>query len=112
GDTALTAAARQGHVPVVDLLLQNGADLEARNNEGATVLLSSIPAAPDEVTRLLVERGADLGQNLDVNVQGVRGATPLYVAVEHDYVECVEVLLEYGTRTDVRARNGLTPVSL
>ncbi|KAK4499060.1 hypothetical protein PRZ48_009572 [Zasmidium cellare] len=141
GAAALTIAARNRHTPLIDILLQEGVDLEARNDLGSTALLTSLPDASNEVSKLLVTRGADvnalsygrrgilfvcahhnrpglmrffleLGRGLDVNIQAEDGATPLYNAVEACHLECVKVLLEHGARTDVRATTGLTTVSM
>src|SRR5262245_59069672 len=66
----LVTAIRNGDVRVVRQLLDNGADVNARDAEGNTpLILASIYASP-ECLELLIEKGAD------VNSANKAGATP------------------------------------
>lgn len=141
GQSALTVAAQHGHVPLIVLLLKKGANLEARDDKGSTVLLSSMPLALNHIVELFVKHGANIkalnnggrgvlfkcaffnrpkllrfflerSEGPDPNVQGIHGATPLYSAVEAGNLKCVEILLEFGARTDIRAKSRLTPLSM
>jgi ankyrin repeat protein len=71
--TALHYAANSGHKNVVALLIEKGADVDAKDYHFRTPLHYAIGDL--EVARLLVESGAD------VNVQDKEGRTPL------DYAE-------------------------
>lgn len=48
------------------------------------------------MVRLLLDAGCD------TNVADQRGWTPLIIAVYHDYIQIVELLLRYGCNTDLR----------
>ncbi|CAM9752836.1 unnamed protein product, partial [Choristocarpus tenellus] len=57
--TALMVAAQGGHLETVKLLLDNGADVRAKDEEDITPLLNAVKGNFGEVAQLLVERGAD-----------------------------------------------------
>jgi ankyrin repeat protein len=72
GATPLMHAAAFGNIETLRILLDAGADPNARNDFNATALLWA--ARNPEKARLLIERGADVG------VQSKQGRTPLMVA--------------------------------
>lgn len=89
GSTPLMFAALYGDVRAVRLLLDSGADANARNDAGATALLWAV----DDVgkTRLLLSRGAN------PNSRSEDGETPLTLAAgRFGAVEVVRALLDGG----------------
>ena len=87
--TPLHYAALYGNVESVRILLEHGADVNARNKSEATALIYA--AYNFDKTRLLVEKGAD------VNAHSTSGMTPLLVAVSvHGNLATVRYLLEKG----------------
>jgi ankyrin repeat protein len=52
-------AARQGNVEVIEALLDEGADLEARDTAGETALRRAVNCDKVEAARVLMKRGAD-----------------------------------------------------
>src|ERR1044071_5253352 len=76
GATPLMHAAAYGTTEAVRLLLEAGADVNARNNFDATALLWG--ARDSAKARLLIEHGAN------VNAQSKQGRTPLMVASRRD----------------------------
>jgi len=116
GLTALTLAARQGHIEAAMALLDGGADIEmsSKGDNTAPLLIASISGHFD-LAMLLLERGADPKQENDA------GNTPLFATISRrwmpdsrppgptdylrqktSYLEAMEALLEAGT--DVNAR--------
>lgn len=70
GVTPLSWAALHGHAEVAGLLIEHGADLEARNRDGARPLHAAAFLGHTEVVKLLIESGADIEAKDD------KGATP------------------------------------
>ncbi len=89
GTTPLMAAALDSDAATVTLLLDNGANPNARNDAGATALMWAMPDL--EKARLLVARGAD------VNAKSADGRTPLMIASSFTGAkDVVALLLEKG----------------
>jgi ankyrin repeat protein len=57
--TALHMAARRGNVEVIDALLDEGADIEARDSVGDTPLRRAVNCNKVDAAKLLLARGAD-----------------------------------------------------
>ena len=67
GYTALMYAAREGHLPVVQTLLENGSMVNAQNVAGDTALIWATARGHILVVKLLIERGADSAVRNNVN---------------------------------------------
>ena len=108
--SAILVAARKGHIDIVKLLLENGADVNAKSSDsltwfsGWTPLISACENGHFETAKLLIENGAD------VNASSKSGWTALMSAARGGYFNIVELLVENGA--DVNAINeiGWTPV--
>ena len=99
----------------VRLLLEHGADVNARAKNGSTPLhIASTFGAP-EVARVLLEHGAD------VNARDADGRTPLYsrlywivtgsaIQPRAGSVEVARLLLERGADVNARTNDGSTPL--
>jgi ankyrin repeat protein len=60
GDTPLLLSAEKGDLEIAGLLLDRGADIEARNIDGNTPLLNSVHHNHLEMATLLLATGADI----------------------------------------------------
>ena len=70
GATALSSAALFGHTKIIALLLEAGADVNAKNRDGGTALHNAAFLGQYEAAKLLLENGAD------VNIRNGDGGTP------------------------------------
>ncbi|KAI1420286.1 ankyrin, partial [Xylaria sp. FL1777] len=139
--TALTLASSCGYGEIVSLLIEKGANTDARDIYDGPPLLRAVDENALECVRVLVEHGADHSfkdfhgrgilhgcainargtimryllknlTDLDPNAQGDGGETPLHDAVRRNAEAVVRVLLEYGARTDIEDAHGKTPLRL
>ena len=99
------SAAEQGHLEVVRLLLEAGADKNAAKQYGTTALMLAAHNGHLEVVRVLLEAGADK------NAARQDEATALMIAAQDGHLEVVQVLLE--AEADMNARqDGTTALML
>ena len=106
GMSALHWAARNDHEGVARLLAVSGASIESTTRIGGhTPLHVATKAGSAEVTRLLLEFGADAERPTDT------GATPLHFAASAGNPDAVRALLQHGVATDPREPQwGQTPL--
>ena len=103
-ETPLHVASRRRHAHIAHLLLEHGADANARDRHKRTPLLVASEIGHVEVARVLLEHGAD------TKVQDGRGHSPLLWASETGHTELVRDLLKYGADAKAHSGNGFTPL--
>lgn len=104
GATALMIACLAGQTEIVRDLLDHGADLEIRDNDGRTALMEACMAGHTDSVTMLVEKGAN------VHVESRHGTTPLLAACMSGQPEVVRVILECGADVTTANRYGKTPL--
>ncbi len=105
GWTALMYAAQAGPVEAMKLLLQAGADPNARSNEGETALFAAVTAPTQAEARFRLLQAA----GVDLNAQDHRGVTPLMIACRYYYrPKLVATLLALGADPSKRDDEGKT----
>jgi ankyrin repeat protein len=101
GSTALLHAAAFAPISTVKLLLDKGADVNAKNRRSSTALHWAI--RDEAKVRLLLEHGAN------VNAKQADGRTPLYTAASLANPDViVKLLLEKGADVSIPTANGQT----
>lgn len=96
----LLVAINYGNVEMVKKALYEGADINARNSERDTALVTAAFRGHTEVVNLLLEQGADI----ETKVQ--KGATALTVATLKGYFDIVRLLVEHGADITTRVEDG------
>jgi ankyrin repeat protein len=141
GATGLHWAALRGHAPVAQLLLERGANPQARNKEGETALQVAERAKKQEVVQVLrvtgtrpaAGGGATASDLIEAAKRGdlarVRtllaadasllaatdrefGATPLHWAALKGHASVVQFLVAQGADTQARNGEGETPLQV
>jgi ankyrin repeat protein len=99
GITPLARAVYKGHVRVVELLHQWGADLRFEHPNGETLLHVVAAIGQRPLLEYLVHNG------LDVNAAAYNAVNPVSVAVKHGNTEAVRAL-EHGASTYIADKYG------
>lgn len=121
--------------PLVQILLDNGADLTITDEFGSTALHVAAQHDRNDIARLLLDRGADieatnlwhstplhtaafansvlvvrslLALGANINAVNRSGETPLHVCAVHNSVAVAELLLQHGAKVAARDHHGKT----
>lgn len=102
----LVSAAGDRHTKTAALLLDRGADVNARDKDGKTALMIAVLREDTETAALLLDRGAD------VNAVDDEGGTALVLAVmSYCRRETVALLIDRGADVNVKNKYGVTAMS-
>ncbi|HEX6480069.1 MAG TPA: sigma-70 family RNA polymerase sigma factor [Ktedonobacteraceae bacterium] len=104
GDTALHEAADKGHVSIADLLIDYGANIDARTRSSMTPLHNAVLGHHTDVVKLLLARGAN------VNAALANGLTPLHQAAMKGYSDIAGVLLNMEAEVNAQSQSCRTPL--
>ena len=96
GHTPLMRAALDGNTESVRELINQGADINRRDDSGRTALMFAVVNRHYETMKLLLEHGAD------VNARSKQGGTALMGAAMAGELSMVQALLDKGADLDAR----------
>ena len=107
GRIPLHCAIRGKHSDVARFLIDQGADVNAREVNGASVLNYASYWGLPEIVQLLIEKGADVKNDVTPN-----GITPLHWASSAGHSEIVKILIVSGADANADQAMGLTPLHM
>jgi ankyrin repeat protein len=96
------AASFNGHTETMAVLMDAGADVNLRVNQGVTPLIAACGPYPSAV-RLLLENGAEVNATDDIE-----NFTALMYAAVEGLSPVVDILLEYGANPSMKDVDGDT----
>lgn len=100
--TPLHFAAHEGHNKQVELLIQAGAAVNAKNNHGWTPLHWAVYQKHPETVLLLLQNRAD------IHARNWQGNAPLHIAVFIEDYALVKLFLDSGAEINLRNYSGST----
>ncbi|XP_054110242.1 ankyrin repeat domain-containing protein 6 isoform X18 [Callithrix jacchus] len=104
GRTPLHLAANKGHLPVVQILLKAGCDLDVQDDGDQTALHRATVVGNTEIISALIREGCALDR------QDKAGDTALHVAAALNHKKVAKILLEAGADTTIVNNAGQTPL--
>ncbi|CAL1541772.1 unnamed protein product [Lymnaea stagnalis] len=104
GETALMIAVQNCTTVVIDFLIKNGADVNAQDKNGSSVLIWAVAhsIANENKIALLIE------QKADVNKANDKGETPLILASKSCNVNIMQLLISKGANVNAQDYKGMT----
>ncbi len=131
GRAPLGMACRKGEKEIAELLIEKGADLNAKDKLGTCPMDGAAIAGEVALIELLLAKGAELSpyainaaaqggsketcaflleKGSDVNSKDAFGATPIFIAIERNHEDVFAFLIEKGAEVNVQADNKRTPL--
>jgi uncharacterized protein len=124
GETALMTVARTGVVEAAKVLLDHGANVDAREEwHGQTALMWAVDEQHPAMVKELIAHGADVNAVSNVNKWErqntaeprekwlpLGGLTPLLFAARQGCVECEQILVDAGANVNTTDPDGISPV--
>ena len=98
GKTLLYIAVEYDRIEIVGILVDAGADPNARGDTDETVLCLGISYDRVESVGILVKAGVDINANCGYKESGRSEWTPLYAATYYDRSSIAKILVDAGAR--------------
>lgn len=106
GETPLMRLVSTRFTPpeVIEILLTAGAQIDATDKIGRSVLFTVIENKNAAIAKVLVERGAN------VNLRDAHNQTPFLLAMEAENIEIIKLLIKSGADVNTVNDDGQTPL--
>ena len=104
-NTSLLNSALNNVVILAEILLDRGADITTKDENGYTALHLAVKNDFKEMVKWLLDRGADIEQITDDSEQ-----TAVHIAAKNGCMEVLELLLERGGNVNARDKSNKTPL--
>lgn len=102
GLTPLHLAVQNGKLEIVEFLISQGADINAKDSEGNTPLITALAFRKTDTAKFLISKGAD------VRIRNAQDEPPVILALMHGQSELVEPILDSGQDVNERFRGNFT----
>ncbi len=105
-ETRLMLAIADNDVPAVKKFVDDGANVNFRDESGANALSEAVLSGNTEILRMVIRAGADLNARFD------KGWTALMLTVQYNQPDMVHLLLESGADATLKNDSGLTALQI
>lgn len=99
GSTPLILATYSGHLKIVKILIENGADINLTSNDKTTPLIWATVGSHTAIVRYL------LNNNADINAKDKHGFTALMWAASKSNESLIKIFLQYDADTQIKNYN-------
>lgn len=107
GALPMHLGAYSGNVDILKMLINKGADVNAKTNDGWTAVHFATHEVQTEFLEYLLNNGAKIDEK-----EAEHGSTALHIAAKNDYLDFVELLLNYGADIDSTDDRGRTALNI
>ncbi|KAL8691052.1 MAG: hypothetical protein Q9218_003636 [Villophora microphyllina] len=104
GPLHLSAQNREDDATIALMLLEHGANINARGEQGRSALQVATAAENVNVMKFLLDHSAL------IDAQSNNGTTALYTAAQMGHVSAMQILLSHGANTMIADIRGFTPL--
>lgn len=127
--TPLMEAVENGHIAVIKLLIDRGADLDLKDRNKQSAIMLAANTKRTGITKMLLEKGAKVEYPLhfaasigdikavkkeleqrSVDPLNAAGCTPLFDAAQYKHTQVAKVLIDAGADVNWRSTWGFTPL--
>jgi len=102
GMSPLMVAVEKGSIEIIDILLNNGSDINIKGADGTTPLMIAAENGRRDVVEILINKGAD------INLRNANGVTSLMAAAKSGDINIVKTIIEKGMDVNIQDKEGMT----
>lgn len=111
GKTLLHHAVLLGAVIIAKNLLDMGADINSKDDDGITPLIIACGGGKILTAKLLISKGADVNYKTPIISDSPKdGWTPLHLAARNGHIKIIDLLIANGANVNATKADGWTPL--